>query len=257
MVSSGRFPPNQSRAVVTVPSTIRRWCDAPKCRTEMDWRLIRPNPSRIGKGIGVVVYECVQSQDRVAFVLNFLPSESANRVALIGCWPEPRPLFSADLRGGLGEIGQHLYASAIACRGAGRGIGAVTYARRTIEHEMDSLLDLLHNLLIDEGDPLPLQRVAELKQTNSFVDKARHADTVLPPRFFPGQQNPFVTLHHLLSDGVHNLDDVESCERFDDCRDLIELLFERLHREAESKRLYAEKVKGMRPRDVRSRPQGG
>jgi hypothetical protein len=249
------FPGPRTYQAVPLPRIIRRWCEASKCRAAMDWRLVDgygTSRNSITSGMHLVRYTCVQSEDVVEFALNFFHAGSY-RLALVGCWPEPRPPLSLDLRDGLGEIGQHLYLNALVCRGAGRGIGAVTYARRTIEQSMDGLLVLLHDLLADDGDPLPLERVAELKRTNSFEEKARHADAVLPPRLFPGQQNPFVTLHGLLSDGVHNLDDVESCERFDECRALIELLFERLHRESDSKRLYAEGVKRLRPRESQSR----
>ncbi len=129
----------------------------------------------------------------------------------------------------------------------------MSYMRRVVEDEMNRLLDLLIELLAtDDKKVEELQRAKELRGENSFAKKAAVADAVLPTTFFPDGQNPFSKLHELCSEGVHALDDVESCERFAQGKELFELLFGRLLHEREGRRLFAEKARKLVPRKKQS-----
>jgi hypothetical protein len=118
--------------------------------------------------------------------------------------------------------------------------------RRVIESEMDQIIDLIVDALPDGEDPDVRDALLRLKGAYQFAEKAAVADAKLPPSYFPGNQNPFARLHDLTSDGVHNLDDVESAERFDECRTLFEMLFEKLLRDRHTQRLYRERLTSLK-----------
>jgi len=171
------------------------------------------------------------------------PNKTAS-VMLVGRDPKALQLAGQKVTEAMGVIDAHLYERALSDRADGAGIGAMAYMRRVVENEMNRLLDLLIELLSADAEKVEqLQRAKELRNENRFSEKAEAADAVLPPTFFPGNQNPFSNLHKLCSEGVHELDDFESCGRFDDGKELFELLFMRLLHEREGRRLYDEKAK--------------
>jgi len=235
---------------VPVPSTIRLWCNDPTCMKIMEWDSQYSSHLWVEQ-IQMFNFSCRHSpKNSVTFVLyaKSVDTKTAS-VMLIGREPRAFQHMDPELLTALGEIGAVWYQTALEERSIGRGIGAVVYARRVIENEMDSLLQLLLQEVSEKATADQQQRVRELIGTTAFDRKASAADAILPASFFPGQQNAFATLHDLLSDGVHNLDDVESCERFDEIRDLFELLFLKLLRDAETRRLYEEKAKKLKPRE--------
>jgi len=177
------------------------------------------------------------------------------QVILIGRLPRPTPHIDPDVAEAFGEIDLYLYEQALGSRLSGMGIGAMTYMRRVVENEMSRLLDLLIEELSSTPEHVEkLKRAKELQDENAFAAKARVADLVLPPSLFPDNQNPFSKLHDLCSEGLHQLDDVESCERFDEAKDLFELLFQRLLHERESRRLYTENLKKLSSRKWSANP---
>jgi len=125
------------------------------------------------------------------------------------------------------------------------GLGALAYLRRVVENGTDVLLDLLAELLETSDDPAHqeyLRRVEWLKQQKAFDKKATAAAAVLPRSFFAGGHNPFARLHDWASSGVHSQTDEECIEIFDEIRVVFEALFERLTKEREARRLYADRL---------------
>ena len=118
--------------------------------------------------------------------------------------------------------------------------------RRVIESEMDRIIELILETPPDETDAEIRNALNELKGAHQFENKAAVADARLLPSFFPGSQNPFARMHDLTSDGVHNLDDVESAERFDECRNLFEMLLQKLLRDRQTQRLYRERLTSLK-----------
>jgi hypothetical protein len=260
---------------VKVPRTIRMWCASDQCQRVMNWDLFKTGiysseVEEIAFGtFKTFTYNCRNTPNfpRVTFVLHAVaavqseqpeaaPTPSAGgasprdaTITLIGRMPRPTRHIDAAVAAALHEIDRYLYEQALASRLEGKGIGAMTYMRRVVENEMNRLLDLLVEQLASAPDRVEQLRTAQkLQDENAFAEKARVADLLLPTTLFPGNQNPFSKLHDLCSEGVHLLDDVESCDRFDEAKELFELLFLQLLRERESRRLYDEKLKKLTPR---------
>lgn len=252
----------QSRAIRGVPDTLSLRCESPACMREMMWQrtdrpVVQLDPEHFFVGhLKNITYKCRNCQRAsVTFILHALRLEGDDQatVQIVGRVPKASPTMPDELRRALSgrTVDQSLYANALSDRADGQGIGAMTYLRRVVENEMNALLDLLITNLTGAGDEARLRALEEAKRLEgeySFTEKAHAADTVLPETFFPGNQNPFMRLHDLCSDGVHNLDDVESCERFDDANEVFELLFIRLLQMAATKRVYEEKLKKLRGR---------
>ena len=165
-----------------------------------------------------------------------------SRVTLVGRDPQPTPYVLSELANALSSINLDHYSKALDCRARGLGIAALVYMRRVVENEMDRIIDLIDEALSDESDADIREALRRLKGAYQFTEKAAVADARLPKSFFPGQQNPFARLHDLTSDGVHNLDDVESADRFDECRELFDMLFQKLLRDRQTQRLYRERL---------------
>jgi hypothetical protein len=174
------------------------------------------------------------------------------RVELVGRTPRFTPHVSAQIAKALGEHDKHWYSQALEARSRDMGVAALAYMRRVVENEMNRILEfLIDQLSAEDGRPEHVEALAAARQLqgeNSFEPKARAADAVLPSSFFPGNRNPFVTLHGLCSEGVHLLDDTESSQRFDDAKELFELLFEKLARQADDRRIFAERLQKLKPR---------
>jgi hypothetical protein len=157
----------------------------------------------------------------------------------VGQHPRQRPVFSQELKDGLGDQGREIYMKAIEARHYEMGIGALAYLRRVTEDSMNALLDLIKLAFAGSDDEKAMvERIDVAKQEKVFANKVGFAKAILPKRFFHGGHNPLERLHDWASAGIHNRDDWECAEIFDEIRTLFELLFERLAREAAEKRIY-------------------
>lgn len=245
------------RIVPGPPESVRMRCDNDECHREGPFdRQGATYPWVVGS-TREVSYGCRTCRETVVTVF-LLGSQGLDAdeavVQLIGRTPKSAAYVETELARALRtrEHDLYLYTQALTERADGQGIGAMTYMRRVIENEMNALLDLLITNLGAFPDRIEqLRGVQRLQGEFAFSEKAQVADTVLPTEFFPGRQNPFSLLHSLCSDGVHNLDDVESCDRFDEADAVFQLLFLRLLQLKESKRLYDERVSKLE--NVRSR----
>jgi hypothetical protein len=239
---------------VRPPAVIRLFCRDPKCESVMDWVLMPNNtpsarPDPLKTGYSLLEYCCRHTPDCcVVLFLNVKRIEdSVTVIELLGRDPKPTPFLSPDLEKALGEIDRDRYSKALTCRANALGIAALAYMRRVIEGEMDRLIDLIIEALPDGDDSLR-ESLFQVKGAYQFSEKAVVADAKLPGSFFPGNQNPFTRIHELTSEGVHLLDDVESAEQFDECRELFEMLFEKLLRERDTQRLYRDRLTKLKRR---------
>lgn len=221
----------------------------------MDWQLSRDDREQatlIEMGHFALEYSCRHTPaERVIFFVARTHDIEAQEstITLVGRDPRPTPSIAQLVANALGEIDLYYYLHALDCRSRGFGIGALVYMRRVVENEMDRLLDIIIETL-GEDDQALRETLASLKGSRQFSEKAAVADARLPPSFFPGSQNPFARLHDLTSEGVHILDDVESCQRFDECRELFEMLFEKLLRDRDTKRLYRERLTSLKRKSL-------
>lgn len=245
------------RVIPGPPDTVRMRCESEECRREGPFDRQGGDYPWVVGNTREVTYACRTCRETIVTVF-LLGSQGGNaneaEVHLVGRVPRPAAYVEDELARALRtrEHDLYLYTQALTERADGQGIGAMTYMRRVIENEMNALLDLLITNLGAFPDRIEQLRAAQALQGEfSFSDKARVADTVLPAEFFPGKQNPFSLLHSLCSDGVHNLDDVESSDRFDEANAVFQLLFLRLLQLREGKRLYDEGVTKLE--NVRSR----
>ena len=236
-------------AQIPPPAELRLFCSHDRCADVMDWYLAdegEPYEARkdIANGYTLLEYRCRHTpKEKVVFVLfrvNF--KQNGSHIELVGRQPRSTAYLPDELRRALGEIDQDRYSKALDSRARGLGVAAVVYMRRVIEAEMDRIIDMIVELLSDEKDAELRQSLINLKGARQFSEKAKVADALLPLSFFPGHQNPFTQLHDLTSEGVHNLDDVESAEAFDNCRELFEMLFQKLLRDRQTQRLYRERL---------------
>ncbi|MGH7489829.1 MAG: hypothetical protein ACREMY_30120, partial [bacterium] len=167
-----------------------------------------PDPFIVGL-LQNITYVCRHCRKRWAtFVLYAGPCDRDDEasVQLIGRIPKPLPFIHDELEEALAprSVDLYLYSNALSDRADGRGIGAMTYMRRVVENEMNALIDLMITNLSGSSEQEKLDALAaaqRLRGENSFREKARVADTLLPESFFPGSQNPFLKLHDLCSDG--------------------------------------------------------
>lgn len=240
-------------AQIPPPPALRLFCHDEKCTRLMDWYLAaadgkeNPGPDDLIAEYSALEYRCRHTPDaKVVFFLGrqHIPGNSVFR--LVGRDPQPKPYLDPELETALGEIGQDRYSKALDCRSRGFGIASLVYVRRVIEGEMDRIIDLIIDNLPDDIDAEVRDELKRLKGSRQFQDKAGIADARLPPNYFPGNQNPFSRLHDLTSDGVHNLDDVESEMRFDETRDLFEMLFLKLLQDRQTQRLYRERLTSLK-----------
>lgn len=240
-------------ARIVQPRELRLFCANEKCSDVMDWDLSHEGQpimesQDLSGGYSALEYRCRHTpEEKVVFFLSRTYSkERGSVVQLVGREPRSTPYLSDELRKALSEHDRHMYANALDCRARGLGIAALLYMRRVVEAEMDRIIDLIVEALPDDTDVDVREALVRLKGAYQFAEKAAVADARLPDSFFPGNQNPFTRLHDLTSDGVHNLDDVESSERFDECQELFEMLFQKLFRDRQTQRLYRERLTSLK-----------
>jgi hypothetical protein len=241
------------QAVIFLPKRIVRYCDAEQCRREMEWETWANNTDDTKLGVRTTAkygdfsrnYKCRHCESRwVEFYFRGDgPIAGKLKLQKIGQYPRPLPILSRELMAGLGEIGQVLYLKAVESRNQDMGIGALAYLRRVVEDAMDSLLDLMKSAVVGvDNEAELLAAIEKAKQEKVFANKVGFSKAILPPRFFHAGHNPIERLHDWASAGIHNMDDWECLEVFDDVRGLFELLFERLAHDQSERKLYESKL---------------
>jgi hypothetical protein len=250
---SGPFTQDQlDKQRVWFPKEISIYCDHSKCRRDMIWET---HSGTYVEQIGVSVqpsngfqshtYTCRHcGVRRVTFFLLFSPIKIGIwSLQKIGQSPRKQPVLSAELLQSLGENGQGLYQRAVESRNQDMGLGALAYLRRVVEDAMNALLDLMEVAVVgSESEETMLEAIQVAKVEKVFTNKVAFAKAILPARCFHGGHNPLERLHDWASAGIHNRDDWECAEIFDEIRALFEMLFERLARESSEKKLYDQKL---------------
>jgi len=121
------------------------------------------------------------------------------------------------------------YKKALTSRGFSYGIGALTYLRRVVENQMNTLLEIVLDIARGSGSSEEsLKDLIEIRKSASFEDKARIAAKYLPAHLRPGDSNPFDVLADFASKGMHSESDEECIRIFDKIRLVFEYLFRNL-----------------------------
>ncbi|MEK6371146.1 MAG: hypothetical protein AABO58_00445 [Acidobacteriota bacterium] len=238
-----------------LPREISLYCDHTKCQRHMDWELYGAGTTRHSEAAGVqlhlsagfhqIRYSCRHCAQRsVTFFLLLRQLKAPSWVIeKVGRSPRAQPILSSELLVGLGDESQELYRKAVESRNQAMGLGSLAYLRRVVENAMNALLDLMKSAVGgSDREAELLLAIDTAKLEKAFTNKVALAKAILPARLFHGGHNPLERLHDWASAGIHNRDDWECVEIFDEIRTLFELLFERLAREAAEKKLYEEKL---------------
>ena len=235
---------------VQAPKTVALECLDGRCCSTMVWDL--SSDVEVGAVANIVKFyslfyrcrHCLSSWVRYEIFTNHI-SNSAMRVVVHGICPRQYPGVSSTVLEALSDNEAVMYMNAIQSREQEMGLGALAYLRRVVEEAINVLLDLLASVLADSEESKQQEYVAQvewLKSQKAFDKKAVAAAAVLPKSFFAGGHNPFARLHEWASAGVHNETDQDCCELFDEIRGVFDALFERLHAERETRRLYADRL---------------
>jgi hypothetical protein len=252
----GPFTQEQvEKQTVPFPLYLDLYCESPECQRTMRWEH-RSGPYRtyttpsgipftLSRGWSEIAYLCRHCGRSVVTFFFWLSQRKAPLwdMQKVGQHPRSQAVLSEELTAGLGEQGRELYLKADESRRQEMGLGALAYLRRVVENGMNALLDLMKSAVVGaDNETELLARVEAAKQEKVFTNKVGFAKAVLPQRFFHGGHNPLERLHQWSSAGIHDRDEWECIEIFDEIRTLFELLFERLAREAAEKRIYDKKL---------------
>lgn len=106
------------------------------------------------------------------------------------------------------------YEKAVACIANEYGIAGFAYLRRVVENNITLLLDLLQDDASSSSVPKEvLDAIANLRIESPMSEKIKIANKALPPHLKPDGLNPLGRLYQVLSEGVHNLSDIECLNR--------------------------------------------
>lgn len=243
---------HEGRPVFFFPKKITMYCDAPQCGRNMEWQTWSYNnesaegvrePTNYGNIARAYTCKHCEANTVEFFLYRHIARNQMLEMEKVGQRPRPLPILSHELSAGLGEQGKALYLKAVESRNQDMGIGALSYLRRVVEDAMNALLDLIRSAVVgSDNEEALIQEIDKAKQEKVFTKKVGLAKAILPSRFFHAGHNPLERLHDWASAGLHNRDDWECIEIFDEIRALFELLFERLAREADDRKLYESKL---------------
>jgi hypothetical protein len=174
-------------------------------------------------------------------------------VEKVGQWPKMEVRAPKLLEQALGTH-VSVYRRALTSRHQGYGIGAVAYLRRIVEETIDTLLDLVAEVLkLESGNEGQVARLEEAKKGKVFDEKVKLAGDALPAHLRPGGINPFGTLHDLLSSGIHRLSEERALAVADAVIESLGYLFTELDVHVRARRAFVEKMKGLEK--LRQAPQ--
>lgn len=148
-----------------------------------------------------------------------------------------------------------LYKKAVRLRAQNYGIGAMVYLRRVIENSMNSMLETLLALAMQDGvEPGLAEKLKKIQVSKRFDEKAEYAKVLLPPRLVRGGINPIDVLHDAFSETVHALSDEESVDLFDNTRSVFNYLFAQLKVEMEAQAGFIKQLNEIAKRGTRPAP---
>ncbi len=95
------------------------------------------------------------------------------------------------------------------CESQSYGIGAFAYYRRIVEEIIETLLQLIPDLMNGEELENYKEALEHVKKAKNTQDKIALVKDLLPQILMPEQYNPLKTIHENLSEGIHGKTDEE------------------------------------------------
>ncbi len=124
---------------------------------------------------------------------------------------------------------RELFLSGRRCETQGLGIGAFTYYRRVVENQWTRLVEEIMKVAKTIGAPQPMIDALSLSRDEQQFTKAiKGLKEAIPPSLLINGHNPLVLLHGALSQGVHNLPDVDCLSLATSIRIILVELAEKL-----------------------------
>jgi hypothetical protein len=115
------------------------------------------------------------------------------------------------------------------CENQGLGIGAVTYYRRVVENQWSRLVDEIIKVAQATGAPqATIDVLSASRDQHQFTKGVKDLKPGVPPSLMINGHNPLLLLHNALSQGVHNLQDVECLSLATSVRVILVELAEKL-----------------------------
>lgn len=228
---------SQRTSLLDLPD-LRRYCR--QCRVETNWQ---PSDELPGAGkLRDILFTCRNcDQSDTVLWLKWSEEDSGGEVTLAGEYPQPEVRIPAELN--LAEENQQRYSRALICRRHGFGLAALAYLRRVVEGEIDALLRLVIEAAELAGIDRPaIQHVERALNGGTFEQKASAAGSALPVDLKPGGHNPFSLLVTVPSLGLHNENEEQCVEFFDEIRDVFEYLFRNLRFRNAEAAAYAKRL---------------
>ena len=167
----------------------------------------------------------------------------------VGQVPSWNPTVPKNVADALGEDAD-LYRKARICMGQSYGIGACTYLRRTLESQIQPLLEIAIASREEEGAPdEELEQMRNAIEGRTAEQKIRLANRLLPATIAVEGDNPLQLIYDRLSAGVHRLDDQECMEialRTAEVLEYVVTTLDTARRRRQSKKQYTESLRSLR-----------
>jgi hypothetical protein len=235
---------------IILPNEIRLHCSSRQCSGEQQWSNANL-PLYAGRdNLHVVTYICRNcGANEQRYWLSWEPSDDKpngtciGQLIKIGQWPPLTIAIQPDLAKALGPSDARLYKQALISATISHGIAALAYMRRVIENKMNDLIDLIADAArnAQSGADL-LQKIEEIKASQSASDKIEFAKDLLPLHLRPGGHNPLSKFYGLTSAGLHGESDEDCLETFAQYRISFEYLFRNLALEDEAAKEFLQKM---------------
>jgi hypothetical protein len=209
-------------------------------------RATRSQPPRVFDGLTSHIFpmdlEC-QGCKRARYYLFIQVDAQNNKLRKFGQWPMWMPKIDPTL---MKEFGPDavLYRKALTTLNQGFGIASCAYLRRLIEKYINPLLALLREVKEQEGaSSEDLQAISDVILAKDFTSKTKFAAQIAPSSVTAPGMNPLKTLHDILSDGLHNLDEEQAVETAQALIASIEYVIPRLRKQYLDQQKYIEALK--------------
>lgn len=168
--------------------------------------------------------------------------EDSDLIMKIGQYP---PLSISGNKNLKRMMGKHedIYNKGLICESQAYGIGAYAYYRRIVEEVIDELLMDLTTLIEKENKEEYKKALAEFKDSYVAKNKIKLVKDLLPNSLQRNDMNPLQTLHSVLSQGVHSLDDEECLERAKYIHGILTYLVRELIEHREDDKVFTDSIK--------------
>ena len=173
-----------------------------------------------------------------------------NWVRKVGQVPPWSISVSPELEEELGGDAE-VYKRALVCLSQGFGLGACAYLRRFLENQVNPLLDLLIQVILEEGGTEEdVAQVRKVREGKAFDAKLEIAYQVAPASLQVSGSNPLKIVHDILSVGVHRLSEEECVQAASEASTALTYVVRELSRRREARREFVRGVKGLQGKQL-------